>query len=214
MLRNRNRLDLIRVMGYLAWGIVIWLIFWLGFSLITPRTDASAMTSESIVPSESLIVHGGLPDPMSAIAEVVSAIAETVVPDDIELVVKTVICECGANEPLGCYTAVAHTIRTRAEKRSLTYEQVVLEPYQYSCWNAYIPASLEWLRDNPEEALPVGYYETIRSIVGGVFSDEQPNLFPGADHYYSACLIGQPFWVAQATFLGQIGCHKFYSMGG
>lgn len=202
MLRNRNRPDLIRGMGYLMLGIAIWLIFWLGFSLITPLT-----TEAKVMVEEGLVVHGGLLSPMPAIAEAKAL-------GDIELVAKTVICECGANEPLGCYAAVAHTIVIRALERNLTHEQVVLEPYQYSCWNSDIPASLEWLRDNPQKALPVGYYRTIRDIVKGVLYGEAESQFPGADHYYSACLIGQPFWVAQATFLGQVGCHKFYRMGG
>jgi len=186
-------------MGYLGWGVVIWLILWLGFSLIAP------LTTEAKAVEKGLVVHGGLPSPMPAIAEARAL-------SDIELVVKTVICECGANEPLGCYDAVTQTIITRAGQRDLTYEQVVLEPWQYSCWNSDIPVSLQRLRDSPEEMLPVGYYRIIRDIVKNALSGAE-SQYAGIDHYYSHCLIKQPFWVAQATFLRQVGCHRFYRIG-
>jgi len=132
---------------------------------------------------------------------------------ELDLVVRTVACECGPNEPLGCYSAVAYTIRIRAEERSLAYEQVVLEPYQYSCWNTHIPASLKQLRDDPQEVLPLGYYQIIKGIVMSVLSGEAQTQFEGANHYYSRCLVREPFWVSQATYLGEVGCHRFYRIG-
>lgn len=54
--------------------------------------------------------------------------------EDLKVVHKTLIMEAGG-EGIEGMQAVANVIRTRAELRGLTVEQVCLQRLQFSCWN-------------------------------------------------------------------------------
>ncbi len=49
-------------------------------------------------------------------------------------VIETIIFEA-SNQGIIGMTATASVIRNRAKERKQTFEQVVLAPYQFSCWN-------------------------------------------------------------------------------
>lgn len=174
------------VLRYFLIAAILWLLLWRLYSLIEPIT---------IVEASSVIVHGGLADPMPEIEEHRSD-------ETVGLIARALACEC-PNEPIKGIIAVAWVIRTRVEQKGLTYEQVIKEPYQFSCFNG----------GTPEIAVSKSHYETLRWIANGVIKGELDNPLPGATHYYSHCLIAPPFWVYSMTELGTIGCHGFYGEG-
>lgn len=170
------------IKGYIRY-IFLGIVFWLVLAVLCgslPRIEA-----------KPVIVHGGLPDPMPEV--------ERLRKGDAEIVVEALSCE-SPYEPVEGIVAVAWVIRTRVEQKNLTYEQVVKEPYQFSCLNPGIPRT----------ALSKGHYLILKWIAEGVISGELGNPFPGATHYFSSCLISPPFWAYKMTYAGQIGCHRFY----
>lgn len=56
-------------------------------------------------------------------------------PMDVDHVAIMTVALESSGESLEAQTYVAAVIRTRAKERKLTYEQVCLQPYQFSCWN-------------------------------------------------------------------------------
>lgn len=212
---NRNRIDTKGVLRYLLLFLILCRVIWWAYSLI-PQLEPLPE-----VKAEPAIVHGGLPDPMSEINRIqglatASDVTEMVTEEhygnteyDIGLLTRTLACE-SPNEPIKGIIAVAWVIRTRVEQKQLTYEQVITEPYQFSCFNSWIPLHLKQLRDGPQEVLSPSHYATLKWIAERVVSGELSNPLPGATHYYSSCLIHAPFWASKFEFLGQIGCHRFY----
>jgi len=196
-MNNRNRPDVIRILGYVMLGLLIAGFLAWRWGLI-PSREASL---------EGVTVHGGLPDPMPEVERL-----QSVNDADVDLMVRTLSCEA-PNEPVDGLIAVAWVIRTRVEQKGLTYEQVIKEPFQFSCFNSWIPLRLKRLRDTPQEALSPSHYATLKWIAQGVVSGELDNPLLGATHYYSSCLIAPPFWVSKFEFVGQVGCHRFYRGG-
>lgn len=195
-MNNRNSPDVVRILGYILLFLILWCVIWKAYALISPVEAAPEVETKIVA------VHGGLPNPMPEVQRHNNDA-------EIDLVVKTLACEA-PHEPVEGLVAVAWVIRTRTKRKGLSYEQVVKEPYQFSCWNSWIPEHLKRLRDTPEEILSRSHYETLRWIAQGVVSGELSNPLPGATHYYSSCLISAPFWASKFEFAGQIGCHRFY----
>lgn len=195
-MNNRNRPDVMRILGYIMLGLLIAGFLAWRWGLI-PSIEAAPEAETA-----SVTVHGGLPNPMPEVRHI-----QTVNDADIDLVVKTIACEA-PHEPIEGIIAVASVIRTRVEERGLTYEQVVTEHrivdgidrYQFSCMNPNVP----------RRTLSTGHYLILAWITEGVMSGELENPFPGANLYYSACLIPPPYWAYKTEYLGQIGCHRFY----
>lgn len=195
-MNNRNSPDVIRILGYILLFLILWAVIWKAYSLI-PLAEAAPEVEAGL-----MLVHGGLPDPRAAIEAHRND-------GDVHLLVRTLACEC-PYEPADGLIAVAWVIRTRVEQKGLTYEQVITEPYQFSCWNSWAPEHLRRLRDNPQDVLSPSHYATLKWIAQGVISGELDNPLSGATHYYSSCLISPPFWAHKFEFAGQIGCHRFY----
>lgn len=201
----RNRPDLIRILGYIALGVIIGLVLWWGFSQIQPVEAAPKMGRPVFCPALNFC-----PTWMGDVKwETFVQKSSDFTQEELDLVVRTLACE-SPYEPLSGIRAVAHVIKTRVETRNLSYEQVVKEPWQFSCWNSHIPRRLIQLRDEPREALGTERYNALKWIAMGVMSGDLSDPFPGADLYYSHCSIRPPFWVYQSEFLGRIGCHSFY----
>lgn len=110
-----------------------------------------------------------------------------------------------ANQELRGQVAVACTVTERLSRRrayyGLTLRNVILMPWQYSCfnspahWRKFLPA-LPAFRPLAELAM----FELLRSPVSG------------ATHYHHADLTPRPAWTlpGHATYLGQLGDHLFY----
>ncbi len=54
------------------------------------------------------------------------------------IVAQTILAEARGDGRAGMY-AVAACIKVRSQKRNLSYKQVCLQPYQFSCWNKNDP---------------------------------------------------------------------------
>ena len=54
------------------------------------------------------------------------------------IVAQTILAEARGDGRAGMY-AVAACIKVRAQKRNLSFKQVCLQPYQFSCWNKNDP---------------------------------------------------------------------------
>jgi len=191
-MKNRNRPDVIRILGYIMLGLLIAAFLAWRWGLI-PTTEAA---------TEPIKAFPVLSNPMPEVEKHRNDSA-------IDLVTRTLACEA-PNEPVEGLIAVAWVIRTRVEQKGLTYEQVITEPYQFSCFNSWVPEHLKRLRDTPQEVLSPSHYATLKWIAQGVVSGELPNPFPRATHYFSSCLITPPFWAYKFEFAGQVGCHRFY----
>jgi len=191
-----KKLDIKGIARYVVLFLFLCWVIWKALSMI-PAIEASPK-----VEGKPVKVHGGLQSPMPEIEKHRNDSA-------IDLVTRTLACEA-PHEPVEGLIAVAWVIRTRVEQKGLTYEQVITEPYQFSCFNSWVPEHLKRLRDVPEEILSPSHYATLKWIAQGVVSGELSNPFPGATHYYSHCLIPAPFWATQSRYAGTIGCHKFY----
>ena len=55
-----------------------------------------------------------------------------------KIVAQTILAEARGDGRAGMY-AVAACIKVRAQKRNLSFKQVCLQPYQFSCWNKNDP---------------------------------------------------------------------------
>ena len=54
------------------------------------------------------------------------------------IVAQTILAEARGDGRAGMY-AVAACIKVRSQKRNLSFKQVCLQPYQFSCWNKNDP---------------------------------------------------------------------------
>lgn len=103
--------------------------------------------------------------------------------------------------------AVGNVIMNRVNAGSwygASIKDVVLKPYQFSCWNANDPnrAKIDALTMNDLEsslALPLA-----RQIIDGVV----PDITGGATHYHAKSV--KPYWADSMIKTAVIGNHIFY----
>lgn len=108
-------------------------------------------------------------------------------------------------EPYDGKVAVAEVIRNRARRHynsDGTYIGTVLAPLQFSCWNAY------------SDRIPAAKADDVRPDVQECLRAWQDAL-AGSNKALGAVLYfnpqeAAPAWVAKATFLIEIGRHRFY----
>ena len=110
--------------------------------------------------------------------------------EERKIVEQVVMAEAGG-EPLEGQMAVAQTIRDRCIDRQQTAEQVCTAPNQYATTS--IPAT-----------------ERVKDAVMFIF-DFGHSVFDEPTFYFYQCeMIDQPSYLAQKTFRGQIGPHRFF----
>lgn len=115
------------------------------------------------------------------------------------VVADTLFLECrGENQY--AWRAVATVIYNRAKERNLTYEQVCLQPAQFSCWNNgyYKPVPIDEV-----ERMILGHLETLEDQM---YSD---TFYPIEDinHYHSISV--KPYWADHMINVLLIGTLKF-----
>lgn len=97
--------------------------------------------------------------------------------------------------------AVAHVIMNRAERRELSVEEVVKQPYQFS-----------WYNDG--ERPHIKNYEAFIECTQAAFKclDERLSgeTLRGIDHYHASWMSVYPFWSHEYTVVARIGKHIFY----
>lgn len=102
--------------------------------------------------------------------------------------------------------AVAMVILNRAKKRNCSIKDVVLAPYQFSCWNANDPNFK--LISNPLFDLNTS---TVRDIIDVCVAALEKTIDPtkGATHYCT--ITTDPYWAVGKTPCYTAGKHKFYN---
>ncbi len=102
--------------------------------------------------------------------------------------------------------AVANVIMNRVKKGGwygASIKDVVLKPWQFSCWNDNDPNSAIIKNANAAQLA------TARDIAERVISGELPDITGGATHYYAKS-INAPYWTKSMTKTATIGSHYFY----
>lgn len=121
--------------------------------------------------------------------------------DDLSVVHKVLIGEAGGEKDrIRAMEAVANTIRNRAKRRGMTFEEVVRQKWQYSCLNggeARLDAFIRKNRGVWDDALTAWQLSGVEDVTGG------------ADHYF-ADYIKRPSWAKSMQFTRRIGQHLFY----
>lgn len=111
-----------------------------------------------------------------------------------DVVTETIAYEA-SSEPLKGQIAVASVIKTRMAERGKSAEEVVLQPYQFSCWKDGEPTQGRELTDKELENALVAW--------------EQARVWK-YNHY---AVVGcDPYWIREAKSKTQIGNHVFYEL--
>lgn len=101
--------------------------------------------------------------------------------------------------------AVANVIMNRVKQGGwygASVKDVVLKPYQFSCWNENDVNSAIILNANSAQLA------TARNIAERVISGELPDITGGATHYHAKSIT--PYWAKSLTKTATIGNHVFY----
>jgi len=101
--------------------------------------------------------------------------------------------------------AVANVIINRVKQGGwygASVKDVVLKPYQFSCWNENDVNRTIILNANSAQLA------TARNIAERVISGELPDITGGATHYHAKSIT--PYWASSLTKTATIGNHVFY----
>lgn len=117
---------------------------------------------------------------------------------EVELIARTIYAEAG-NQSIYGKMAVASVIYNRKNlKKHQTWANVILKPYQFSCWND--PKKMNKLPLNSES---FSCLEIARSMLKGTFKPIGPWT-----HYYNPNLCN-PSWGKVMTQVTVIEDHRF-----
>lgn len=114
-----------------------------------------------------------------------------------EVVVETIALE-SSSEPFEAQIMVAQVILTRSKERGLTLEEVVLQPYQFSCHNKGIRKTMK-KRSRSELS------NARKALLQAQHSTNLPKV-----NLYHDTSIRVPYWAKSARFVCQIGKLRFY----
>jgi len=148
----------------------------------TQEADVQSINEPEILESVSLNDDTGI---------VINEPITVILSDEERKIVEQVVMAEAGGEPLEGQMAVAQTIRDRCIDRQQTPEQVCTAPNQYATTS--IPAT-----------------ERVKDAVMFIF-DFGHSVFDKPTFYFYQCeMIDQPSYLAQKTFRGQIGPHRFF----
>jgi len=106
--------------------------------------------------------------------------------------------------------AVANVIQNRVKKDSYfgkNHKEVILKPYQFSCFNEKDPNRKKMLHPLKYSSLETWLECLVASEL--VLSEKVPDNTHGSCWYFSD-KIKEPYWAKRMIFVKQIGHHKFY----
>lgn len=115
-----------------------------------------------------------------------------------EIVAATLIAEAGGETAFGAMEAVHEVILNRSVKRNLSTDKVVLQKYQFSCWNGKNIDSVV------SKAKKHSKWKQALQIV----NSSKTNLTKGADFYHTKSV--SPSWKNSFVQTKVIGSHIFY----
>lgn len=116
-------------------------------------------------------------------------------------------------ESIDGQVAVCWTARNRVEDPRWpdTYQEVALQPKQFSCFNEKDPNLSKILSDFKYWDLKKDW-RLCRWIASGVLYDYAPDLSKGANHYHVKGMKKVPNWADPKKMTVIIGDHVFYAL--
>ena len=126
---------------------------------------------------------------------------------EIQYLAKTVWGEARGESERG-QQAVANVIMNRVHRGGwygATVEDVVLKPYQFSCWNDTDPnfAKLQTITDKDPT------FARIKQLATKAYNGELADITGGAVNYHAKSV--SPYWAKSMTQTANIGNHVFYA---
>ena len=103
--------------------------------------------------------------------------------------------------------AVGNVVLNRVKKAGwfgASVKDVVLKPYQFSCWNKADPNRAKLDNLTFAELKSSGAYEVAENLING----KLPDITGGATHYHAKNVT--PYWAKSMTKTTEIGNHVFY----
>ncbi|MGN1091616.1 MAG: cell wall hydrolase [Alphaproteobacteria bacterium] len=125
---------------------------------------------------------------------------------EIDLMARTMWGEA-RGEGIRGMQAVANVIMNRVNAGrwyGRTVEDVVLKPYQFSCWNANDP-NLPKLKSVNEKDTQ---FSNAKGLARLAYEDNLVDITGGATHYHAAGIT--PYWANAMNKTAVIGNHAFY----
>ena len=125
---------------------------------------------------------------------------------EIDLLARTIYGEARGEGENGMQ-AVANVIMNRVNSGrwyGKTIEEVVLKPYQFSCWNEKDPNRRVIMEVTEQNAV----FKKAKDIARRAAEDTLPDTTGGATHYHAASIT--PYWAGEMAQTVKIGNHIFY----
>ena len=119
------------------------------------------------------------------------------------ILAQTILAEARGDGRAGMY-AVAACIKVRAQKRNLSFKQVCLQPYQFSCWNGKSLKSMEHLLKVPQAKYAIALAKNIKLL--------SRDFVGYANHYHATWMKKKPYWAKGKKPVKVIGQHAFYKL--
>ena len=124
-----------------------------------------------------------------------------------KIVAQTILAEARGDGRGGMY-AVAACIKVRAQKRNLSFKQVCLQPYQFSCWNKNDPnrTKMDLLLTLPQAEYAMLLARNMHKVNTEVINQ--------ATHYMTVKLwkTGRVKWARGQKPVAFWGCHAFFKL--
>lgn len=118
-----------------------------------------------------------------------------------------------ANQPYAGKLAVGWTIMNRAHQARKPVARVVLEPWQFSCWNTDAPTRrmLAALFDDVDDGDRVNQSWTeCQRVAASVFYGIEADPTKGATHYLNPKVLTKlPSWYSSDKVTATVGDHEF-----
>lgn len=118
-------------------------------------------------------------------------------------VALTILAEARGEGERGM-AAVACVIRQRAEERGLSFEQVCLQKWQFSCWNGKQIEDLKHLLKEPQTKYALWLEANMDKL--------KPEALGYANHYHATWMKKLPYWAKGKKPVKIVGQHAFYKL--
>ena len=118
-------------------------------------------------------------------------------------VALTILAEARGEGERGM-AAVACVIRQRAEERNLSFDQVCLQKWQFSCWNGKQIKDLNHLLKKPQAEYALWLEANMDKL--------KPEALGNANHYHATWMKKLPYWAEGKKPVKIVGQHAFYRL--
>lgn len=123
---------------------------------------------------------------------------------DDDVVATCLLMEARGEGVVGM-TAVLNVIQNRADRRKMSLRGVVLQRWQFSCFNAVTVRQSETIEDLVLDAKEMKGWRVALRIV----QSNPADITNGSDHYYAE-YIKPPYWAKEMKHTVKIGRHIFF----